>query len=410
MKLGKTTITTIIPTFNRADFLGEALNSILNQTRIVDEIIVWDDGSTDHTEQVVRDCDSKIRYFRTENGGKSKALNAALAQASGDLIWICDDDDIALPDAAKILETLLANAPEAGLAAGSYQRFQMNAATNTPDFQGPGYWPDLSSGAPVRHVLEDIFLFQNATMVRRSSYDAVGPFREDLPRSIDYDMLTRLALRFPLVVTEEVLFHQRKHDGVRGPAAARHAAAQSDAVWKRADRTVFEGLEDQLSPDFFTRLFDSPDAAVRQRAGQLQRGCVWARRTDWERACDAFEAAAHLACDTRLLKVEQDICKRALAGKHGCAEILHPKIQTRLRALATGSGLGAEIANALIRGLPWRLRAAARAREIRNVVGYATLACRILWAAKSQWPAKKVAALHEHQALTISDLQSDPTR
>ena len=70
-------ITAIIPTYNRAGYLTQAVNALRTQTRRPGEIIVWDDGSTDETEAVARELGSAIRYFRAENGGKSRALNAA---------------------------------------------------------------------------------------------------------------------------------------------------------------------------------------------------------------------------------------------------------------------------------------------------------------------------------------------
>ena len=228
------TITAIVPTYNRAVYLAEALAAIAGQTRPVDEIIVWDDGSSDATETVARAAAGPVRYFKSANGGKSRALNAAMAEATGSLIWICDDDDIALPHAAETLGALLGAHPEAGVAGASYRRFQSDPESGTRIEQGPGYWPDLSQGSVLRHLLEDIFLFQNATLVRRSAYDAVGAFREDLPRSIDYDMIIRLALHTTVVMTQETVFLQRKHDGLRGPAAARHAADRSDEIWAAA--------------------------------------------------------------------------------------------------------------------------------------------------------------------------------
>jgi len=378
--------------------LSEALNSLAQQTRIVDEIIVWDDGSTDNTEQVARAADGPVRYFRSDNGGKSRALNKALAQASGDWIWICDDDDIALPQAAETLAGLLQANPSAGLAAGSYKRFTDDPTTGERVLTGPGYWPDLSEGSVLRHLLEDIFLFQNATLVRRSCYDAVGPFREDLPRSIDYDMIVRLAAQFPVAVTEEPLFHQRKHDGARGPAAARHAAARSDQVWKSADRQVFEGVQDILQAELFTSMFKAETPGHAARAGWLQRGCVHARRTDWQAALEDFRAATALLPDMALSPVERMICRRAMAGKHGCAEALAPEMRSVLAELASESLLGAEIVAALVRGAGWRLRAAARSGDWRLAGLWGRFAVQLLFAGGARRPRRTAGFLVERQS------------
>ena len=141
MTSGRKSITAIVCTYNRSAFLAEALDSIAAQTRTVDEIIVWDDGSTDDTESVARNARQPVHYFRSENGGKAKALNQAIARAEGDRIWICDDDDITLPEAAETLSQLLDDNPHAGVAAGCYSRFTVNPETGERDLMGPGFWP-----------------------------------------------------------------------------------------------------------------------------------------------------------------------------------------------------------------------------------------------------------------------------
>lgn len=391
-----TSITVIVPTFNRAAFLGEALTSLTGQTRQVDEIIVWDDGSTDDTEKVAKSMAGPIRYFRSENGGKARALNAAMREAGGDLIWICDDDDIAAPDAAERLAGMLERAPQAGVAGGSYRRFRDDSKTGQRVESGPGYWPDLSRGAVLRHLLEDIFLFQNATLVRRELYDRAGPFREELARSIDFDMIVRLALRAPVVMTEAVLFHQRKHDGARGPASARHAAARSEAVWKEADRAVFAPFRESIPLSLYAGLYDGDLAG---RAGQLQRACVYARRTDWNAAMEDFEAAAALQPDTGLSEVERDICRRAMAGKHGVSEVLDVEMRGRLVQLARSGPVGAGTAAELARGIMWRAKVAARSGAVREAAEIARFVAALKLASRGRQASKSAPALSERDEL-----------
>lgn len=359
-----TSITAIVPTYNRAGFLSESLQSIVAQTRPVDEIIVWDDGSTDDTGSCARAEPGPIRYFRSENGGKARALNAALRESSGDLIWICDDDDLAMPYAVELLAGMLEDNPGVGAAAGSYVRFRDDPDTGERAESGPGYWPDLSEGSVLRHLLEDIFLFQNATLVRRTLYEKVGPFREDLARSIDYDMVVRLALHARVKVTEDALFRQRKHDGARGPAASRHAAARSDEVWKEADRAVFRPFRETIPLSLYTGLFEGQTAA---RAGYLQRACVYARHTDWAVAMEDFKSAAGLFPELSLTPLEQSICRRAMAGKHGIAEALDPQMRRYLVKLARSGAVGEQITAAIARGVLWRGRAALRAGKLKEM-------------------------------------------
>lgn len=352
-------VTVIIPTFNRKAYLKQALASVHAQTRPVDEIIVWDDGSTDGTHEMFAGMnDPKLRYHRAENAGKSAALNQAMQLATGDYIWICDDDDLVLPDAAERLTAVLDMDASVGVSGGSYQRFRDTRSGR--DLSGPGYWPDLSSGTPMRHLLEDIFLFQNAMIVRRSCYDKVGPFREDLARSIDYDMIIRLATRFPVRMIQEEVFLQRKHDGDRGPVGARHAASAVNEVWAAQDKVVFEGLTEHIPHTLMEALFDGPEAEIR-RAARLQRACIFARHGLWSIALDDLEAASTLAPMTPLGSVERQICRRAVSGKHGV--VLTAQDSDRMVRLKRSGKIGRDIAGSLGRGLLWRLRNALSGKD-----------------------------------------------
>ena len=366
-----TTVTAIVPTYNRRAYLSEAIDSIEAQVRTVDQIIIWDDGSTDGTEAYVRARaaaqPSRILYRRSENRGKSSALNAALAEATGDLIWICDDDDVSLPIAVSMLEKALERS-NAAVAAGRHERFRTNPETGVRELIGTGYWPDLKNGSILRHLLEDIFFFQNAALVRRNAYDRVGPFREDLDRSIDYEMFVRLASRFPIELVDEVLFLQRKHEGARGPATARHEAKKSEMVWESADRRIFSEFRAVLPIELYEALYGTSNPELRKRAALLQRGCVHARRNDWGAALEDLEAAAGISAAGPLTRTETAICRRVLAGKHGCSAAFRSPVADRLKRLRCIGQVGPEISGALARGSFWRLKEALKSRDAAEAI------------------------------------------
>ena len=85
-------ISVIIPTYNRANFLIKTINSILNQSVVVDEIIIVDDGSTDNTKEILSSLN--IKYIYQENNGVSSARNRGIVEATYDWIAFCDSDDI----------------------------------------------------------------------------------------------------------------------------------------------------------------------------------------------------------------------------------------------------------------------------------------------------------------------------
>ncbi|MBY8977352.1 glycosyltransferase family 2 protein [Rhodobacteraceae bacterium NNCM2] len=378
-------ISAIVPTYNRADLLPETLAALAGQTIPLHEVIVWDDGSSDTTEDAVTafaaTSPSPVRYFKAANAGKSRALNAAMQEATGGLIWICDDDDIARPDAAERMKQAIEQSG-VPIAAGRHVRFSVDPETGEHIEQGTGYWPDLSTGSILRHVLEDVFFFQNAMLVRRECYDKVGPFREDLTRSIDYDMIARLVARFPVVMVDGVLFDQRKHDGARGPAAARHSAAQSEDVWLKNDQAVFEALYSAIPLSLYESMYQGGEARVVERAALLQRGGIYARRSDWDTALKDFEAAVSACPDLPLSEVETGICRRAMSGKHGCSRALVDPVASSLLALPKGWLAGAGVVAALGRGVVWRFREAGAARDLSMLAKLASFSLRAWWASR----------------------------
>ena len=101
-------ITILTPTFNRAHLLPRLFESLTHQTDFNFEWLVMDDGSTDGTSDLFAgktflSAPFPIRYYRQENGGKHRALNAGVKQAKGDFIFIADSDDWLLPQSVAIV-------------------------------------------------------------------------------------------------------------------------------------------------------------------------------------------------------------------------------------------------------------------------------------------------------------------
>src|SRR5690242_12522755 len=87
-------VSVIIPTFNRAALVTQAIDSALSQTHAPDEIVVVDDGSTDATPELLAQYGPTIRVVRQENRGRSAARNAGIQNSRGDLILFLDSDDV----------------------------------------------------------------------------------------------------------------------------------------------------------------------------------------------------------------------------------------------------------------------------------------------------------------------------
>src|SRR5678815_4002115 len=107
-------VSVIIPTFNCARFLCQAINSALSQTYTDYEIIVVDDGSTDETGNLITQYGSKIVYLYQSNGGVSSARNLALSRSSGEFIAYLDADDLWYPKKKKKQVAFLDSHKECG--------------------------------------------------------------------------------------------------------------------------------------------------------------------------------------------------------------------------------------------------------------------------------------------------------
>lgn len=101
-------LTVVIPSYNYAERLGPAIQSVLDNTRRPDEIVVVDDGSTDRSAEVA-EAFPEVRVIRKDNGGMSSAINVGIGQSSGDVVVLLDADDEMLPDRLAWIETAFAD-------------------------------------------------------------------------------------------------------------------------------------------------------------------------------------------------------------------------------------------------------------------------------------------------------------
>lgn len=103
-------VTAVIPAYNAAPFLGEAIQSVLDQTYSPIQILVIDDGSTDHTGKVATSF-QEVEYYAKPNGGVSSARNFAVPHARGEFIAFLDADDVWLPQKTELQVTRMLRHP-----------------------------------------------------------------------------------------------------------------------------------------------------------------------------------------------------------------------------------------------------------------------------------------------------------
>ena len=182
-------VSVIIPTYNRADMIGDALDSLIQQTSEDWEAIVVDDGSTDDTEAVVsRFADGRIRYLYQANKGLPGARNTGIRNATGEYIAFLDSDDLFLPDKLKVQSQALDQSPDVGLVASGYVEVDahLNRLREVQSWHGH---PHLG----LTDWLQNNPFIVNAVLVRKTWLEKAGLFDEAMRYVEDWDVWLRLA-------------------------------------------------------------------------------------------------------------------------------------------------------------------------------------------------------------------------
>lgn len=198
------TVSVLIPTYNRAEFLGHAIHSVLGQTYRDFEIIIVDDGSSDHTRQVVdKFNDPRIRYIRhNENRGTSAACNTGMRGASGKYIAFLGDDDEWSPNLLARQVPVMQKSRQIGVVCSSYWRFNQD---KTKRFLFPRATVSKTREKLHKRFLKECFVSHSGALVRKDMLLSVGGFDERLRRAQDTDLWIRLSKRCEFAYIEEPL-------------------------------------------------------------------------------------------------------------------------------------------------------------------------------------------------------------
>jgi GT2 family glycosyltransferase len=255
----------IVPTFNRAELLRPCLESLLAQTVSAAQVLVVDDGSSDHTAEVVASFGDRVTYLHKPNAGKASAVNLALQHMEADWVWLFDDDDIALPRAIESRLAALARQPKALWVYGPHLVGQDRGdgtivETHQQAMQHPGDTSVLLG------LLKACYFHLNSGLVHRSLYERAGPFDTDFVAGQDYDMQIRLAASTPEVAfSEEPAFVFRHHRGPRGEQSVRYAVSRREMMQIRFSQRLGEKVRSSMTMDAFL----APRRAILQPADEI---------------------------------------------------------------------------------------------------------------------------------------------
>lgn len=196
-----------VPTYNRKDYLRETIDSIFIQTYKDYEVIIVDDGSTDGTDDMLKNFGLPIRYYRQENQGDAAARNKLIELAQSKYITFIDSDDLLIYDAIeKMMNVMEAEGGEV-IIYGPYQRIDQDGNIYGR-FKRKQY-----SGYITKYLFQNIFVYSCGSMFPKKVLETAGGFDSSLPVCSDYDLWLRLSLKYSFVALEEPTFKRRRHTG-----------------------------------------------------------------------------------------------------------------------------------------------------------------------------------------------------
>jgi len=227
------TISIVIPVYNGANYLAEAIDSALGQTYAALEVIVVDDGSTDDgaTRRIAEGYGTRIRYIRQENGGCGAALNTGIAAMSGAYFsWLSHDDAYPPDKLARQVEILRGLGNRETIIYGDYDLIDADSRQLARiSIKALGTREQLD--IPLYPLLHGV-MHGCGMLVPRTLFDRYGLFDPTLKTTQDYDLWFRFLRHAPVKYEPHVFVHSRVHPA-QGSRTIASAGAESEALWTR---------------------------------------------------------------------------------------------------------------------------------------------------------------------------------
>jgi len=204
------TISVVIPTYNRAELLIQALRSVLQQTFQDFEIIIVDDGSTDDTKKRIAFllADARLKYICQENLGPSAARNAGIRESYGEYISFLDSDDIWAPDKLQKQLGAIRASDEFDVVYCDFFKIDVNGKVLPEQWVRPKSRGTLYEDLMYGNVIAGS---DSAVLIRANCFSEVGMFDEELPSYEDQDMWRRISIKYKFLFLNEKLVFVRLH-------------------------------------------------------------------------------------------------------------------------------------------------------------------------------------------------------
>lgn len=196
-------VSIVIPAYNAARYIEEAVLSVLAQDHPNLELIAVDDGSTDGTADILGTFGDRLTLHRQTNAGQSAALRVGWSMARGELVGYLSADDRLRPEATRRCALALMSRPDRVLVYPDFNLINENsvrmATVRAPDYSRRALYADLYC------------LPGPGALFRRAAYEAAGPWNPQFRQIPDLDFFLRMALQGDFVHLPEVLADFRKH-------------------------------------------------------------------------------------------------------------------------------------------------------------------------------------------------------
>ncbi|MFB2876810.1 CHAT domain-containing protein [Floridanema aerugineum] len=247
------TISLVIITYNREDYLSAAIESVLAQTKHDFELLIWDDGSTDNSVEIAQNYaknDRRIRVIAAEHRGETPARKAAMAEITGTYFGWVDSDDLLGPTAIEDTAAILDAHPEVGFVYTDYIDISKTGEII-------GYGQRCSVPYSKEQLLLQFMTF-HFRLIRRSAFELAGGIDEEIQYISDYDLCVRLSEVAELKHLNKPLYYYRHHQESITSAKQLEVINYSHKIMRRA----LERRE--MSDRFFI------DLQIQQINGQIQ--------------------------------------------------------------------------------------------------------------------------------------------
>jgi glycosyltransferase involved in cell wall biosynthesis len=231
-------VSIITPSFNKAPYIEETIQSVCNQTYTPIEHIVIDGGSTDGTVSILEKYSGRLAWKSEPDQGQSDAINKGWRQAQGEIIAFLNADDTYLPDAVETAVNHFLLHPEAGMIYGDgilsdeNGRFLSNFTAGEFDLENLIYCRDN--------------ILQPSVFLRKSVFESIGELDVNLHLAMDLDYWIRIGLRYPVSYITQPLATAKIYQDAKSSAQMHRYVVEYEQILKK----VFSNPK--LSPEIKT--------------------------------------------------------------------------------------------------------------------------------------------------------------